>query len=118
MKPSEYENWSSDQLNEELLKGGKFVVYTYVISILILTFRRRSKNIYFIRHDEMAIKHGWPYLLISLVCGWWGIPWGPIYTIGAFFQAFTGKNVTEDVINHVNSLYDLEEIEETTVPGQ
>ena len=118
MKPSQYENLTVDQINEELQKGGKFVVYIYVISIGIMTFRRPSKNIYFIRHDEFAIKHGWPYLLISLICGWWGIPWGPIYTIGAVFQAFTGKNVTEDVIDHVNSQYDLEEIGETTVSDQ
>lgn len=100
MKPSEYMNWTFEELNEELEKGGKFVVYTYAISILIMTFRQSSK-VFFIRHDELAIKHGWPYLLLSLFLGWWGIPWGPIYTIQSFFYAFTGKDVTVDVINNL-----------------
>lgn len=33
-------------LQQEINAGGRFVIYSYVISILIMTFRRNS-NIYF-----------------------------------------------------------------------
>ena len=75
------------QLAKEIELGGRFVVYTYTISIVLMTFRRPSK-IYFIRKGELAIKHGWQYLLLSLLLGWWGIPFGPIYTLQSIWYSF------------------------------
>jgi hypothetical protein len=89
---------SGGELQQELQQGGKFVMYQYCISILILTFRR-SSNIYFIRHEENAIVKGLPFTLLSLVLGWWGIPWGPIYTVQSVWVNFKGgKDVTKDVL--------------------
>jgi hypothetical protein len=45
---------SGGELGQELQQGGKFVIYQYCISILILTFRR-SSNVHFIRHEENAV---------------------------------------------------------------
>jgi hypothetical protein len=37
-----------------------------------------------------------------LLFGWWRIPWGPIYTIGAAYnQATGGKDITQEVISHL-----------------
>ena len=33
---------SDEQINNELKKGGKFVMFSYTISIIIMTFRRNS----------------------------------------------------------------------------
>ena len=89
---------SGGELQQELQQGGKFVMYQYCISILILTFKR-SSNVYFIRHEENAIVKGLPFTLLSLVLGWWGIPWGPIYTVQSVWVNFQGgKNVTQEVL--------------------
>jgi hypothetical protein len=38
--------------------------------------------------------------LPSLVAGWWGIPWGPTFTIGALYNNLRGgKDVTAEVAN-------------------
>ena len=38
------------------------------------------------------------YSLFSVVFGWWGIPYGPIYTVMALITNFGGgKDVTRDV---------------------
>lgn len=85
-------------LQMELQKGGKFVMYQYCISLLVVTFRR-SSNIYFIRSEDNAIVRGLPFTLLSLVLGWWGIPWGPIYTIASVWTNFSGgKDVTKEVL--------------------
>ncbi len=81
------EGISGSELNMYLQSGGKFVVYQYCISILIMTFRR-SSDIFFIRPGESAVTKGLPYTLLSLVLGWWGIPWGPIHTVGALDHKF------------------------------
>lgn len=102
MKIVGVESLSMNALNQELQRGGKFVIYHYCISIVIMTFRRPS-NIYFIRAGESAVGKGLPYTLLSLVMGWWGIPWGPIYTIGSLITNFGGgKDVTAEVIQSVN----------------
>jgi hypothetical protein len=92
------EGLDGQQLSLELERGAKFVFYQYCISIVILTFRR-SSDIYFIRAGESGIGKGIGFSFISLLLGWWGIPWGPIYTIGSFITNFGGgKDVTQEVL--------------------
>ena len=81
----------------ELQNGGRLVVYQYCVSILIMTFKRNSK-VFFIKNGKSAIKNGLVYTLISLAFGWWGFPWGPIYTVGSVITNFSGgKDVTNEV---------------------
>lgn len=90
-------------LQMEIQRGAKFVVYQYCISLLIITFKRFS-NIYFVKSDENAIVKGLPFSLLSLVLGWWGIPWGPIYTIQGLWVNFSGgKDVTQEVLASILS---------------
>lgn len=98
MKIEELRNYSDDWIYNQLLRGGRYVVYTYAISIIVMTYRRGS-DVYFLKAGEPAIKHGWKYLLISILFGWWGFPYGPIYTIQSIWYAFVGKNVTRDIID-------------------
>ena len=96
------EGLSINDINHELQKGGKFVVYQYCISIIFVTFTRTSQ-IFFIRDGESAVAKGLPYSLVAFLCGWWGIPWGPIRTISSFIKNFGGGiDVTGDVINSFN----------------
>ena len=89
---------TGSDLQSEINRGGAFVVYQYCISVLVLTFRR-SSSIYFIRGGQSKVAKGIPFVLISLFFGWWGIPWGPIYTIGSLRTNFRGgKDVTQEVL--------------------
>src|SRR5215216_4794960 len=89
---------SGGHLQQEINQGGKFVIYQFCISILVITFKR-SSNIYFISHEQNAVVKSFPYTLLSLILGWWGIPWGPIYTIQSVWVNFKGgKDVTQEVL--------------------
>lgn len=91
------------EINQELSNGAKFVMFRYCVSILVLTFRR-SSNIYFVRAGESAAKHSITFSIITFLFGWWGIPWGPIYSIGSLYTNMTGgKDVTQDVIRSFGS---------------
>ena len=93
------ENITTEQLRQELQQGAKFVVFSYAISVIILTFKRGSE-VYYIRPGESALAKGFPYTALSLVAGWWGIPFGPIFTIWALaVNLGGGKDVTAEVIN-------------------
>jgi len=97
------EGMSDDEINLELQTGAKFVIFEYCISIIIVTFRRGS-DIYFIKSGKPAFKHAFPFILITMFFGWWGIPWGPIYSIGALITNFRGgKDITSEVIAQLNA---------------
>jgi hypothetical protein len=92
------EGFTGESLALELQNGGKFVYYMYTVSIVVLTFRR-SSAVHFIRSGENATARGLRYTLIALFLGWWGIPWGPIYTIQALRKNLGGGiDVTQEVV--------------------
>lgn len=98
MKIVGLEGLSNAQLDAELKQGARFITYQYCISIIILTFRR-SSNVYFVKPQESATLNGLGFSLLSFVFGWWGIPWGPIYTVQALWVNFRGgRDVTGNVL--------------------
>ena len=96
------EGMTTGQVEFELQRGAKFVFYYYCISLLVITFRRPS-SIYFLRAGESAVVKSLPWTLLTVVAGWWGIPWGPIYSIQSLFINFKGgKDVTAEVARQLN----------------
>ena len=95
------EGLTREQLQSEIARGGRFVLFQDRISVLILTFRR-SSDIYFLRVGESAARHSIGFTILSLIAGWWGLPWGPIYTIGAVATNLGGgKDVTAEVLQSI-----------------
>ncbi|CAM3811814.1 hypothetical protein FLBR109950_02720 [Flavobacterium branchiophilum] len=86
------------EIKDLVNRGGKFVIFPYTISFVVMTLQRNS-DIYFIRPEEKSIKYSLSYVLLNFFIGWWGIPWGPIYTIGAIYRHLQGgKDVTAIVL--------------------
>ena len=97
------EGMRAGEVDFEIQRGARFVFFQYCISIVVLTFRRAS-DVYFLRKGESAVTKGLPFTLLSLVAGWWGIPWGPIYTVQSVYNnSRGGKDVTESVLNSVRA---------------
>lgn len=85
-------------LHQELQRGARFVIYQYCISVIVLSFKRGT-DIYFVRAGHNRAVHGLPWTLLSLVLGWWGIPWGPIFTIQSLWtNLHGGRDVTDQVL--------------------
>lgn len=81
-------------LEAEIRAGARLVVYTWAVSVLVLSFRRPSE-IKLVKPGQSAVLLGMPYTLTSLVLGWWGIPWGPLFTIQAISRNLRGgRDVT------------------------
>jgi len=83
------EGMTPDEIDFELQRGGKFVYFYYCISLLVVTIRRPS-DVYLIRVGESALLKGMPFTLLSLIGGWWGIPWGPIRTVQCLYVNLAG----------------------------
>jgi len=103
MKIHGIEGMTTNEINEELRRGAKFVLYQYCISVLVMTFKRGT-DVYFIKSGESAVGKGIGWTILTVFLGWWGIPWGPIHTIGSLITNFAGgKNVTAEILAAVNA---------------
>lgn len=103
MKINGIEGLPVQQLQDEVNQGGKFVIYSWTVSILVMTFKRGT-DIYFVKHNQSRVAKGLPWIFISLLFGWWGIPWGFIYTPASLITNFSGgKNVTNEVMSFIHS---------------
>lgn len=88
------ESMNDQQITFELQRGGKFVQYQYCISVVLLTFKRGT-DIYFLRAEENPVVKGLGWTLLTLLAGWWGIPWGPIFTVQSlWYNLKGGRDVT------------------------
>ena len=97
MQIKNFSGLTMGQLHDELIAGGKFVTYQYCVSILFMTFRPPT-DVYFIRSGQSAAVRSLPFTLITLLFGWWGIPWGPVHTIDTLICNLKGgKDITEFV---------------------
>jgi hypothetical protein len=98
MKIIGVEGLTNEQVSDEIRRGGRFVLYQYCISILVMTFKRPS-NIYFVKAGDGSVGKGIGFSLLTLLLGWWGIPWGPIYTIQSLWVNFRGgRDVTQEIM--------------------
>jgi hypothetical protein len=103
MKIKNFDALTGDQINRELAHGARFVIFQFTISIVVMTFKR-SSDIYFIKAGENATVKGLAYTFLTLIFGWWGIPWGPIYSIQSIVKNLSGgKNITSEVLASLNN---------------
>jgi hypothetical protein len=91
------EGLSYADLTQVIAAGGRFVLYEYCISLIVVTVRRPSA-VYLLRAGNKGLVRGLPYTILSLFLGWWGVPWGVLYTPLALLTNITGGcDVTDQV---------------------
>ena len=89
------------ELEMELAQGGRLVFFEYCISFLFFTLRHPSP-ICLLRKGERAWIRALPYSLASLMLGWWGLPWGVIYTpLSLVLNCTGGRDVTAEIQEQV-----------------
>ena len=90
---------SVDEVRAEVRNGGRFVIFLWTVSVVIVSMKQPTA-IHFIRADEKAFIKAFRPTLITLLFGWWGIPWGPVYSIESLATNLSGgRDVTEDVMD-------------------
>jgi hypothetical protein len=104
------------QIQDELSQGGRFVQYTWCISLLAVTYRYRSP-VCFLCRNQHAFGRGLPYTIITLLLGWWGIPYGPFFTLASVYNNIEGNCVTASVMKRLcqqtrGHIFDFERTEQ------
>lgn len=92
------ERMSAKEVIEEVERGGKFVIYQTVMSFVFITMKNPTA-IHFIKAGHGRVGPGIGYTLQTFALGWWGVPWGLIYTPMVLITNLCGgKDVTEAVV--------------------
>ena len=95
------EGLTVQDIQREVEFGGKFVIFEFTISVIFMTFKNPT-SIYFIRSGESHWSKSLPYTFLTLLLGWWGFPWGIIYTPMALITNLSGgKDVTNEVMQSI-----------------
>ena len=98
MKIHGTENLSNEEISAQLQQGARFLMFPYCVSVLVMSFKR-SSGVHFVPAGESAAGKRLQFALLSLVFGWWGIPWGPIWTLGTVYRNIAGGiDVTREVL--------------------
>lgn len=75
---------------------GRVVFYEVCLSLVLVTLRRPSR-LYRLRPGEWGLWRGLPYTLVTLLLGWWGAPWGLVYTPRVLWTNLSGgREVTPE----------------------
>jgi hypothetical protein len=93
---------SIDDLKKEINNGSKFIVFQYCVSLFFAVTLRRFSPAILIKENSLFNKYKRKYNIISYIFGWWGIPWGPIYTIKSININNNGAvDVTEEIMLNI-----------------
>lgn len=93
------EGRSPAQLADEVRRGGRFIFYQYCFSVLIMSFKRASP-IYYIPPGQSKVTPGLLWSGLSFLVGWWGFPWGFVWTPMVIFKNFMGgTDVTTEAMS-------------------
>lgn len=83
--------------------GAKFVTYQWFVPLPLFRPSRRLSKVYYIPSNKSASSYAWKFNVISLIIGWWGLPWGPIFVFRSIrLNNSGGVDVTKDIYLNIN----------------
>ncbi|MCF7789282.1 MAG: hypothetical protein K9N47_24385 [Prosthecobacter sp.] len=95
------EGMSIQQIEDDVLRGGRFRIFRYNFSVIVMSFQRGTEMRYF-RAGQGTGAHAWPWTLLSMVVGWWGFPWGILFTFQTIYtNCMGGKDVTPELLGAI-----------------
>ena len=89
---------SVTELQTAIESGSRVLIFPYCISVGIMSFRRHSGP-RLVGERESAFAASLPWLAITLIAGWWGIPWGIFWSLESVFFCVTGgRDITNEFV--------------------
>lgn len=86
----------------------RYVIFWYVISVILVTHRRTMQGVFC---PSCAANKAVECSAITWLLGWWGFPWGPLWTLGALYRNLLNGTQPADVNAQIlgrQALYFLE----------
>ncbi|MDF3058697.1 MAG: hypothetical protein K0R17_2912 [Rariglobus sp.] len=92
---------SEEEIALKLTEGYRLVSYEYCLSFIVVTLKRPT-SIYLVTPKDSDFGNRALFSSLSFFIGWWGIPWGPIYTVSTIYRNLSGgHDHSKALIDHV-----------------
>lgn len=89
------------EVEDDIMRGGTFRLFAYNFSIIVMSFRRSSPLTY-VRSSQWIGPQALLWSLPSFLVGWWGIPWGIVFTLMSLYRnSVGGTDVTREVLQQL-----------------
>jgi hypothetical protein len=86
------EEQTLEEIDAELAAGCRFVQYEYCISFPLFTLRRPSR-IVLLAPGERGVVRGLPYVALTVLLAWWGIPLLALFGLATIFAILGGDSM-------------------------
>jgi hypothetical protein len=87
------------ELEERVMRGYRFMTIPYVVSVMILSFRRSMGGVHEVNTGEWPMGQVIGATFITCLFGWWGIPFGILWTILSLFYLWRGgRDCTREIL--------------------
>jgi hypothetical protein len=82
-----------------VMEGTRFITIPYAFSIIILSFRRSMGSVHQVDSVNWPISQVILAAVITTLFGWWGIPFGVIWSILSLFYLWSGgRDSTREIL--------------------
>lgn len=95
------DNITFDEVVNDRHHGAKFVFFGYLIPRPIFSPIKRISKVYYLKPNENASQYSTKYNFITMLWGWWGLPFGPGATYSTIKSNKTGIDITNDVYDNL-----------------
>ncbi|MBR8536870.1 hypothetical protein KDU71_14945 [Carboxylicivirga sediminis] len=90
-----------EELKYKVENGYRFKAFQYCFSPIFATYYPFSPA-FLLKDGETGKPQIRKYNMISAIFGWWGVPYGPLYTIRSMrFNLKGGLDVTDDILKNI-----------------
>lgn len=74
--------------NKSITKDSKVIQYQFCFSLIFISFTFPTR--FLLESDDSRKFHNAAACLFTFLFGWWGVPWGPLYSIQSIYRNLKG----------------------------
>jgi hypothetical protein len=100
--PAEDAGAGDHPIIREVMAGKRYVTYPYVVSILVMSFRRTMGGVRVVETGAWPVGPLFGAALVSGFFGWWGFPWGLVWTPLILHNLWRGgRDATREILTNI-----------------
>jgi len=83
----------------EVMAGRRFVTYPFVISLLLISLKRNMGGMRVVATSQWPVAPIFWAAILTVLFGWWGFPWGLLWSpLALFYLWIGGRDSTKEIL--------------------
>ncbi|MFB6340108.1 hypothetical protein ACE1ET_00215 [Saccharicrinis sp. FJH62] len=96
------QDYTVEELSSKIDQGARFIVFQYCVTVFFAVVLKRFSPAILIEDSKEMDHFRRKYNLLSGIFGWWGIPWGPFWSMASVrINREGGFDLTDDIMLNI-----------------